>query len=367
MPYLKRLPSGKFRAVYRGRDGRRHSITRPTKAEARAEALERESEVRRGTWRDPDLGKTTFETWRDRWLKGRVVEENTRRKNSSHLSNHVIPRWGKVPLDGIEKLDVQEWVADMQRRRVGAETIHAAVGVFGTILQAAFEHGLIRTNPARGVDLPEVPKQPFRIVSDDEATAIIGKMTGQDARLVRLDLRLGMRWGEIAGLHTHRVDLDRREVHVVEVLTRHDGIKAYPKSKKSRRTLPLTDAMAELLKVQMDGKSSRALVFAQSNGEPLDYSNWRRRVWVEAVTAAEMAEPIPTFHDLRHTCASNLIADGVDVASVQAFMGHESLLTTQRYVHAAPAARDRLRAILNARDTPVTHDETVEPEADAPG
>ena len=357
MPYIARLPSGKWRAVYRGRDGRRRSITRPTKAEAKAEALERESEVRRGTWKDPELGKMLFSVWHERWLKGRVVEENTRRKNASHMKNHILPRWKDVPLDGIERLDVQEWVADMQRRKVGAETITATVTHFGTVLQGALDHGLIRTNAARGVDLPEVPKQPFRILTDDEAAAVIAAITGEeDKRLVRLDHRLGLRWGEIAGLHCHRVDLDRRELHVVEVLTRHDGVKDYPKSKKSRRTLPLTDAQAELLKIQMDGRDPKGLVFSQENGRPLDYNNWRRRVWLEALKSAELAAPQPTFHDLRHTTASNLVADGVDVASVQAFMGHESLLTTQRYVHTAPSARARIRAVLEARDTRVTHD-----------
>lgn len=348
MPYLVKLTSGKWRAVYRGRDGRRHSITRPTKSEARAEALEREHEVRTGTWRDPELGKVEFTLWKDRWVKGRVVEGNTTRKNESHLKNHVIPRWGKVPLDGIEKLDVQEWVATMTRKGVGADTVHGCVSIFCTILEAAVDHHLIRANPARGLDLPEIAKQPFRIVSEQEAQTIIGRLEGRDAALVRLDLRLGLRWGEVAGLHCHRVDLDRRELHVVEVLTRHDGIKAYPKSKRSRRTLPLTDSLADLLKRQMDGLKGQ-LVFGE-----LDYSNWRRRIWLPAVEG--LTTPVPTFHDLRHTCATNLIADGMDIASVQAFMGHESLRTTERYVHAAPSARERLRAVLEARDTPVTHE-----------
>lgn len=348
MAYITRLPSGKWRAVYRGRDGRRRSITRPTKAEAREEALERESEVRRGTWRDPDLAKISFETWHQRWLKGRVVEGNTTRKNASHLKNHVLPRWKDVPLDGIDRLGVQEWVADMRRRKVGAETITAAVGVFGTILQAAYDHELLRANPARGVDLPEIPKQPFRIVSDDERDKILTTLTAADALMVRLDFALGLRWGEIAGLHAHRVDVTRRELHVVEVLTRHDGIKQYPKSKKSRRTLPLTTGQADALREHLESVAPKGLVFAG-----LDYSNWRRRIWLPAV--AGLADPLPTFHDLRHTCATNLIADGLDIASVQAFMGHESLRTTERYVHAAPSARERIRAVLEARDTPVTH------------
>ena len=364
MPYITRLASGKYRAVYRGRDGRRRSITRPTKSEARAEALERESEVRRGTWRDPDLSKISFETWHARWLKGRVVEPNTARKNASHLRNHVLPRWRDVPLDGIEQLSVQEWVADMQRRKVGAETITAAVGIFGTILEAAVKHNLLRVNPARGVDLPEVPKQPFRIVTVDERDKILTSLTPADALMVRLDYALGLRWGEIAGLHAHRIDLKHRELHVVEVLTRHDGVKDYPKSKKSRRTLPLTAAQTEALAEHLTTREPRGLVFTGERGDQLHYTNWRRRVWLPAV--AGLADPVPTFHDLRHTCASNLIADGVDIASVQAFMGHESLRTTERYVHAAPSARDRIRAVLEARDTPVTHADQLLTDASGP-
>ena len=345
MPYLTKLKSGKWRAQYRGRDGRRRSITRPTKAEARAEALERESEVRRGVWRDPDLAKISFDVWHQRWLKGRVVEGNTTRKNASHMRNHIKPRWQKVPLDGIERIDVQEWVAGMQRRKVGAETISAAVTHFGTILQGAVDHGLLRINPARGVELPEAPKQPFRIVGDDEVDKILSGLDGRDVLMTRLGHTLGLRWGEVAGLHSHRVDVRRLELHVVEVLTRHDGIKEHPKSKKSRRTLPLTQALADDLSGLLGG---RQRVF-----EGLDYTNWRRRVWLPAVEGLD--EPLPTFHDLRHTCCSNLIAAGVDIASVQAFMGHESLRTTERYIHTAPSARDRIRAVLEGRDSPVTH------------
>ena len=348
VPYITKLESGNWRAQYRGRDGRRRSITRPTKAEARAEALERESEVRRGVWQDPELAKISFETWKDRWLKGRVVEGNTQRKNDSHLRNHVLPRWKTVPLDGIEQLDVQEWVADMRRRKVGAETITSAVTLLGTILQAAVDHKLLRVNPARGVDLPEVPKQPFRIISTVERDKILAELGSVDALMTRLGYSLGLRWGEVAGLHSHRIDLSRLELHVVEVLTRHEGIKAYPKSRKSRRTLPLTQSLADDLKAHLATVQSRSRLFPD-----LHYSNWRRRVWVPAV--AGLDEPLPTFHDLRHSCCTNLIADGVDVASAQAFMGHESLRTTERYVHVTPNARDRIRAVLEARDSPVTH------------
>lgn len=342
MPHVYQLESKNWRAVYRDRTGRRHSITRPTKSEAEAEAKDRESEIRRGTWRDPELGRTTFETWLERWLTGRVVEGNTTRKNRSHLDNHILPAWRTAKLDGIDELSVQQWVARMRKAGVGAATIKEAHALFSTIMSAAASHGLIPVNPAKGTRLPAVPKQPFRILGEEEATAILGNLEGADWRMVKLTHRLGLRWGEVAGLHDHRIDVRRRELHVVEVLTRHDGIKAYPKSSMSRRTLPLTDNQADMLAEQITGKG---VVFPG-----LDYSNWRRRVWLPAVEKAKLDDPQPTFHDLRHTAASNLVEDGMDLASVQAFMGHESLTTTARYVHVSGRSRERIRASLSARD-----------------
>ena len=370
MPYLTQLKSKKWRAVYRDRTGRRRSITRPTKAEARAEALERESEVRRGTWRDPDLGKVTVETWLARWQQGRVVEPNTARKNKSHLDNHILPQWKTTLLDGIDKLAVQTWVAKMQREKVGAATIREAHALFSTILGAAVEHHLIPANPARGVSLPTVPRQPFRILSGDEVDAVLEHLDGQDKRIVQLSHLLGLRWGEVTGLHTHRVDPGRRELHVVEVATRHDGIKDYPKTNadgstpSSRRTLPLTDGQVGMLREQMAGKAARSLLFTTDNDKLLDYTNWRRRVWLPAVKEAKLDDPQPTFHDLRHTCASNLVEDGVDLAKVQAFMGHESLTTTARYVHTTKRYRDDIRAVMQAREG---HSEQREPSENRPG
>lgn len=370
MPYLRLLPSKKWQATYRDARNRRHSITRPTKAQARTEALEAEAAIRRGAWIDPELGRATFREWHDKWWAARVVEESTRRKNKSVLSVHVLPEWGSTPLDAIRHIDVQTWVARMVKAKVGAETIHTAHQIFAAVVEAAVREGLIRANVTRGVQLPTVPKQPDRYVADEEVAAIVAAIATprdrverveQDARMVALVHKLGLRWGEVAGLHVHRVDLGRKELHVVEVATRHDGIKAYPKSKRSRRTLPLTDALVDLLAKQVVDRPARGLVFPGDREEPLSYSNWRRRVWVRALGAAAIGEPLPTFHDLRHTAASNLAADGMDGSSLRDFMGHESLTTTNRYLHAGTGSMERMRAVLGARDAPLTHDLVVIP------
>lgn len=364
MPYLKQLDSKNWRAVYRGADGKRKSITRPTKSEARTEALEMEAQIRRGTWHDPTLGKMPFGEWVDIWKKGRIVEEATTRKNESHLKVHILPRWKPIRLDGITPDDVQEWIAGMNKADVGAETVHSVNALFGRILERAVRGGRIRANPAKGMELPTISRQPERFLSKAEVGLIMAKLAGQDKLMVEMASETGMRWAEITGLHVKRVDLAKRLVHVVEVATRSGHVKDYPKSKRSFRTLPLTSALVKSLRAQIKDKRPEDLVFqsdpdaARSHEhsiQMIDYTNWRRRVFVDAVADSGVAAPLPTFHDLRHSYVSRLIAGGVDIVTVQRKAGHESLLTTQKYSHLAPGADDKVRAVLEARDTPQTH------------
>lgn len=366
MPWLTKLDSGNWRAVYRGPDGCRRSLTRPTKTMARQEALEMEAQIRRGAWHDPTLSRITFAEWVEKWRAGRSVETATTDKNASHLKNHLLPRWRLVRLDGISHEDVQSWVAGLKHARkdekAGAETARQCHALLSSILEAAVRAGRLRTNPTKGIELPAVGKKAERWLSAPEVDKIRGEMTGQDAVMVRMGYETGMRWGEIAGLHVQRLDLPRKTVRVVEVATRRGAVKAHPKSKMSHRTLPLTDRLVTELEPLVKGKQGADLVFTadpkaarthEHSTLMIDYSNWRRRVWDPA--RKTVPAPSPTFHDLRHSFCSRLAAGGVDIVTIQRMAGHESLRTTQRYMHLAPGADDRVRAVLEALDSPGTH------------
>lgn len=347
MPYLRRLPSGKWRAEYRDPSGRRRSLTRPTKSQARAEALDREAEVRSGGWRDPTLGRITLGAWYARWAAARVAEDTTLAKAASIAGNHVLPHWKDVRLDQFSPLEVQAWIARLQRDGVGAETVRSAHGLLAAVVDAAVRERLIPANITRGVNLPTVSKQPDRFLTEAEVDAILSALDDErDQAMVLLAAYTGLRWAELAGLHSHRVDMLRRQLHVVETAKRSGEIKAYPKSKAGFRTVPLVDRVLDPLSSRL----TEELVFPGRDGRPISYSNWRRRRWAPAAKA--VAKPYPTFHDLRHTYASWLVQRGVDLRTVQVLMGHESLVTVQRYSHLAPDVHDKVRQAL---DAPATH------------
>jgi integrase len=85
-----------------------------------------------------------------------------------------------------------------------------------------------------------------------------------------------------------------------------------------------------------------ALVFTDGEGGALCYSNWRRRVWVPAVTAA--GGEGAGFHDLRRLNATTLVVEGIDVKTAQTRLGHADPRVTLSIYASAPASVDRTAA-----------------------
>lgn len=161
---------------------------------------------------------------------------------------------------------------------------------------------------------------------------------------------LGLRWGEIAALRVENLDFVRDTIRVARQRTRgaHGGmIEQEPKTRAGRRSLSVPKPIMEMLAAHLSerGITARypeALLFVSDAGEPLHYSNWRRRVWVPARNAAKLGDL--TFHDLKHTAATLLVEEGVDVKTAQVRLGHANPHTTLRIYAQVPEQTDRAAA-----------------------
>ena len=164
---------------------------------------------------------------------------------------------------------------------------------------------------------------------------------------------VGLRPGELYGLHGHRVDWLRGKLTVVDVMTRQ-GLRQHPKSKKSHRVVPVPAATLDGMAALMDGHPRESLVFTAPQGGPVSDSDFRTRVWYPAITASGIRRFPPKI--MRHTAASWLVQDGVPLYDVQALLGHEDYSTTLRYAHLAPDAHDKvIESWSRRRDAPGTH------------
>ena len=340
MPYYRRLESGLWQATIRLPDGRRRTRTDPLKRVVKTWAEDAESGIRHGEWADPQDGRITLSQWWAKWSRTRVVEQATDAKIASHWRAHVGPRWGTVKLAAVTAWDVEAWLADMARADVGATTRAQSFRLLRHLLSDATRHRLIASDPTAGVKAPSIPRHVDRFLSEDEFERLYAQMpTDRDRALTGLMALAGLRWSEAAGLHSTRVALDAAQpmLTVVEVLRRDGSVKSRPKSDAGIRVVPIVPRLGDALRPVM----RRGQLF------DVNYTNWRRRVFVPAVERAALAEPLPTPHDLRHSFGSWLAARGVPPVEIMATMGHSSLRATERYLHATSGRLGRVSIALS--------------------
>jgi len=299
------------------------------KSVVRRWAEDLEASIRSRSWADPKDGKITLGQWWEQWSNLRDVEHASRARDASHWRTHVEPRFGHVQLLALDRLDIDAWLAGMARAGVGATTRAQSLRLLRTMLGAAVEYRIIASDPSAGVKAPKVPKHVDRFLTRAEYLALHGEMpTPRDGAMVALMAFCGLRWGEVAGLHAHRVSLPTAELQVVEVLRQDGTIKQVPKTSAGQRVVPIPPHVIEELRPHVEGV--RGLVFPG-----LRYSNWTRRVFGPALARAGLPDPQPTPHDLRHSYGSWLSAAGVPPRDIGALMGHSSLRSTERYLHAS--------------------------------
>jgi integrase len=154
--------------------------------------------------------------------------------------------------------------------------------------------------------------------------------------------------GRNRGLGRGRCNLLRRSIEIKESASEVGGKLHFGATKTyETRTIPLPgfliDKLARHMKAIPDDPG--ALVFTTEQGQPLRGSNWRFRVWLPALKRAGI-KPL-RIHDLRHTCASLLIAQGHSPNSIQAHPGHSSItVTLDIYGHLYPEEREKIAAGL---------------------
>jgi integrase len=176
----------------------------------------------------------------------------------------------------------------------------------------------------------------------------------QDAEIVRVAAYSGLRMGELRALRWRDVDFARHALTVERAISA--GVESSTKSGKIRG-VPLPDQAAgalNRLSKRDDFTDPNELVFCSRLGRVLDDSALRRRF--KAGRDAEKLRRL-RFHDLRHTYGSLLAAGGVDLVSIKNAMGHSSITTTERYLHAR-AATEQAKVFTRAFEPTPLPDET---------
>lgn len=344
-----RTSDGRTRYYLEWRDasGERRGRTIVGRDEMLAAKRQIEDALATGTYVDPRAGGITLRAYAEEWMRTATqLRPNTRRRYESLLRNHIFPALGRMPLNRIRPSDVRSFLAEVTGKGLAPKSVRHAYTLVAGILRTAREDGLIASVPTpkrerggRGV-LPPIPRTEQRYLADDEVAALAAAVPPRYSAMIYLGAYAGLRWGEAAGLRASRIHVLERRVDIVETL---DGEPKWGSAGTVRISAELADVLAEHLRAFPTSE----LVFTSSEGKPLTYSNFYRRVWLPAVKRAGL-EPL-RFHDLRHTAVALSIARGANPVAIQELLRHRSYSTTMnQYRHLFPALHDDLAERLGS-------------------
>ncbi|MCH7644661.1 MAG: site-specific integrase [Myxococcales bacterium] len=343
-----------------GRDShgkrRMRTVYARTKAEVSRRLEDLRVKARAGV--DPDAGRQLLSAYLDAWLADRELDLKPRtRSNYRDLLAYIKPHLGHRRLEDLHPLDVKGWLAGLQRQGVGARTRQAARSLLINALGEAVRHNSIATNPAERTAAPKVKTGKREVLENDQVKALLTAVQDHPYEaLFVLAVLHGLRYGELAGLAWGAVYFRKGAVHVRQALsedprTGHCELVA-PKTEASRREIPLSQLAIDALRRHRTRLGKLAtrdlLVFTSPEGGWLRRSNFHRRVWRPIKAKAQLPANF-RLQDLRHVCASTLLASGQDVPTVAATLGHSSPAVTMRiYAHALTSKKHEAAALMDA-------------------
>jgi integrase len=340
-----------YKVRYRDPDRVERSRSFETKQEALRFLQSVETDIARGHYLDPAAGRATLDAWAQEWFSTvRHLKPKTQEGYRSLLRKHILPRLGKRKLTSIKPLDVRRLVSEMVDTGYSPSTVRQARHLLGMIMNAAVENGAIANSPVKGVKAPRVQRREMQVLTAKQVTDAAEAVPDRYKALVYLLAYGGLRWGEAAALRSKRLNLLRARVEVSESVADVSGHLHYGSTKTYQtRNVAVPGFLKDMLAQHLAnyvGKSRDALVFTTEEGTPLRNSNWRRWVWDPALEKSGL--PKVRIHDLRHTCATLLIAEGAHAKAIQRHLGHSSIqITFDTYGHLLPDEQDRVAGALD--------------------
>ena len=346
----KRASDGKYAASVTLPDGKRRTFYGKTRAEASDKLQSAKRSVQDGLPLPPE--RQTLAKFLTGWLED-VVKPNLRpytyQSYSAQVRCHIAPALGHYRLTRLTAQDIQGFLNVKLASGLSPRTVQYLHAILRGALGRAERWGMIPRNVARLASPPRVPKANIEPLTPVEAKRLLA--AAREDRLEALytvALALGLRQGEALGLRWQDVNLEAGTLLVRKSLQKQDGkfVLAEVKTDKSRRALKLPDVCTAALRTHQYRQAEErerfgstwgndlSLVFTELDGTPLSRFAVTRRF--QRLLDLE-GLPSHRFHDLRHTSATLLLAQGIPLRVIQELLGHSLLATTADvYSHVLP-------------------------------
>jgi integrase len=313
-----------------------------------------------------DAGTVTLSEYLERWLNDSVkdtVRPRTWERYEQNSRIHIVPALGRMKLKALTPAHVRGLYRQKLEERLAPRTVNYIHVTLHKALKQAVADGLLPRNVTEAVNAPRPEKKEIRPLTPEQARAFLEAIREDRLEaLYVLAITAGMRQGELLGLRWSDVDLEAGTLQVRRSLaSTKDGVAVYnePKTAKGRRNVKLSGLALEALKRHRAAQNAErlklgslwedhGLVFSDPSGKPM------RRWWLDRWSLAPLLERagLPkavTFHGLRHTCATLMLAGGVHTKVVQEMLGHADVsITLNVYSHVLPGMQDEAARRMDA-------------------
>lgn len=307
--------------------------------------------------------RQTVEQFLQHWLDAIIVEKVRPKTLHSYREIarlHIIPDLGKKPLTKLTAQHVQSLLSQKRQSGLSARTVAYIRSVLVMALKQAMKWDLVTRNVAELVSAPREDTKELTVLTQQQSTQLFEAARGNRFEALYMTaLLLGLRRGEVLGLEWQHVDFDQRLIHIRKSITLIRGTTSISelKTKSSRRTLPLPEVLIEPLHKQKERQdlekqtagpewNEHGLVFTTRYGTPINPSNllkWFQKLLNEADL------PHIRFHDLRHSCASLLAAQGVPARVAMDILGHSDIRITQNiYTHVFDESKREVAGVMDS-------------------
>jgi integrase len=344
-----------------------------TRTEAAAWVTEMAHAKQTGTFVEPN--RITVGEWVNRWLD-EYMKAHVRPKTWSTYKDmarlHIIPEIGSIPLRQLQTNDLQRLYNNkLENGRLdgkgglSSRAVHMIHQIIHGALQQAAKEQVVFRNVSEAVVLPKLRYKEIQPLTSEQVSRFLE--TAKESRLYAaflLELGTGLRRGELLALKWEDVDLKKGTAQVKQSLSRvrvNGTTKTAllfqePKTKQSKRVVPIPHEALKELKVHKARQNEEklffgqayqdnGLVFATEDGKPLDPDNFAKRY---GTILKKAGLPHVSFHNLRHTYASLLLEAGEHPKVVQEILGHTKISTTMDiYSHVNPELKERAAVKIN--------------------
>jgi len=284
------------------------------------------------------------------WAKIVVTEikSSTMKDYRDSMNNLILPRFGNMPIDEVNYLDIRKFVSELTS---SAKRKNNILVPMRSVFKMAFLSGIIDQNPMERIKNMKVAKPDIKPLSMDEVNSFLAHVSFRYKDFFIVAFFTGMRFGEMAALKWRNVDFQRQLIKIRETLVK--GEEGSPKTKKSVRDIKMLPPVIEALRNQRKqtiGKSDH--VFLNQYGNPLQPDPTNFYVWKPALKKSGLEHR--SLYHTRHTFATLMLDAGEHPGWVQKMMGHETLqmIYEKYYSYIKNYERDEGSAFMEKVFTP---------------